>query len=90
MHQRQFLLDDSFNLCRGFQAVFRQIKADIFTHRQRVEQTSALEHHRQAEPITDAFVFDTRVVEQNLARIGRLESDQMAQQHRFPGTTRTH
>ena len=34
MHQRQFLLDDPLNLHRGFQAVFGQVKADIFAHRQ--------------------------------------------------------
>ena len=34
VHQRQFLLNDPLNLCRGFQAMFRQIKANIFTHRQ--------------------------------------------------------
>ena len=34
MHQRQFLLDDPLDLQRRFEAVFGQVKTDIFAHGQ--------------------------------------------------------
>ena len=87
---RQFLPHDGADLLRRFQPVFAEVEAHVFADGQGAQEGAGLEDEGHAVFGGDLRAGDGFAVDQDLAGIGRLEADEMFEQHALAAAAGPH
>ncbi len=82
--------DDAIDFVGLFQAVFAQIKADVFPHGQGVEQGAGLKDHGQPVFVHHAGALDGLAFDQDVPFVGGFQPDDVFEQNAFATAAGAH